>query len=100
MIKKKKQTLLKKKKESTGLGVVNLTAIVKLKFANGKCTVAQVEFIKGMEQIDDAINYMGHANDMTYFDGKLHTTWYEVAKKKQWKKSNKEEIYIRLYRCK
>lgn len=91
---KEKTDTAQKIKESTGLGVVNLTAIVKLKFANGKCTVAQVEFIKGMEQIDDAINYMGHANDMTYFDGKLHTTWYEVAKKSNGKKVTKKKFTL------
>ncbi len=69
-------------KKSTGIEELNLTAIVKLKLEGKDYKVAQVAVIKGFENMDDSINYMGHANDMTYCNKKLQTTWYEVKGKK------------------
>lgn len=62
-------------RNTTSLSATNLTAIVKLKISNNY-NVASVEMVKGMEQIDDAIKYLGHANDMAYNGEKLQTTWY------------------------
>ena len=70
----------------TGLEALNLTAVVKLSLTGDGYEVAQVMVIKGFENMDDAINYMGHANDMTYANGKLQTTWYEVKKGKKGQK--------------
>ncbi len=64
-------------KEATSLSAVNLTAIVQLKISNNY-KVANYYFVKGIEQIDDAIKFLGHANDMTFNKKKLQTTWYEV----------------------
>lgn len=64
-------------KEATSLSAVNLTAIVKLNISNNY-TVSTVDFVKGIEQIDDAIKYLGHSNDMAFDKGKLQTTWYEL----------------------
>lgn len=66
-------------RKDTDLSATNLTVIVKLKISKD-FSVVNVEFIKGVEQIDDAINYLGHANDMAYHDNKLQTTWYELKR--------------------
>ena len=84
-------------KNKTDVGLVNLTAVVKLKFDDKKFKVAQVEVFKGIEKIDDAINYMGHANDMTFDKGRLYTSWYKLEEKKSKKKGKKKTYEIKRF---